>query len=347
MFNFWLRAARQVGMSHQMELKENRVALARPLPAPLPESRSRPARAPAQPSASHTNLAWLAVWMTGTLLSFTVSAVSVRELASSLNPFEMMSLRSAGGLLILTVLLFVRPSLRDGLVWRRMNLHAFRSTIHFVSQISWTFAITMLPLATVFALEFTMPVWVAVLAVIFLGERLTTSRVGSIVLCFVGVLVIVRPGLAFQPGSLVALVAAVAMAITAIFTKKLTATETTFAILFWMNLMQLPMNLAGSHPAFILNLHAAMILPIVGIIVGGLLVHFCLTNAFRCGDASLVIPLDFLRVPFIALIGWWFYGEALDAFVFIGAGFIILGVLWNVQAEARRRQPALAEPVEA
>jgi drug/metabolite transporter (DMT)-like permease len=152
----------------------------------------------------------------------------------------------------------------------------------------------------------------------------------------------VRPGFDFQPASLVALGAAVAMAITGIATKKLTATESTFAILFWMNLMQLPLNLAGSDPTFLLRLDGTMILPIAGLVLGGLLVHYCLTNAFRCGDASMVIPLDFLRVPFIALIGWQLYGERLDMAVFLGAAFIIIGVLWTVHAEARRIQPAPA-----
>ena len=79
-----------------------------------------------------------------------------------------------------------------------------------------------------------------------------------------------------------------------------------------------------------------MALPLLGIAVAGLAVHYCLTNAFRCGDASIVIPMDFLRVPLIAVIGWLFYGELLDAFVFAGAGLIIVGVLWNVRSEAQR-----------
>ena len=106
--------------------------------------------------------------------------------------------------------------------------------------------------------------------------------------------------------------------------------------MFWMNLMQFPLNLAGSDPTFIFRLDASMILPLVGVAAAGLSVHYCLTNAFRCGDAMIVIPMDFLRVPLIALIGWLLYGEHLDAFVFAGAALIIAGVLWNVRGEAQR-----------
>ena len=166
---------------------------------------------------------------------------------------------------------------------------------------------------------------------------MTASRVGALVICFVGVLVIVRPGLGgFQPAALIALGTALAFAMVAIATKKLVSTESTFAILFWMNLMQLPMNFAGCDLLFVLRLDWWMTLPLLGIGIAGLSTHFCLTNAFRHADASVVIPLDFLRVPAIALVGALFYAEPLDAMVFGGAGLILAGIVWNLRAEARR-----------
>ena len=99
--------------------------------------------------------------------------------------------------------------------------------------------------------------------------------------------------------------------------------------------MQFPLNLAGSDPMFIFRIDQSMILPLAGIAVAGLSIHYCLTNAFRYGDAMIVIPMDFLRVPLVAVIGWLPYGEPLDAFVFAGAALIIVGVLWNVRGEAQ------------
>jgi drug/metabolite transporter (DMT)-like permease len=195
----------------------------------------------------------------------------------------------------------------------------------------------LLPLATVFALEFTMPAWVALFAVLTLGERMSMARVGALAVCFVGVLVIVRPGLGgFQPAALIALGTAFAFALVAICTKKLVTTESTFAILFWMNLMQLPMNFAGSDPLFVTRLEWWMAPPLLGIGIAGLTTHFCLTNAFRHGDASVVIPLDFLRVPFIAMIGALLYAEPLDGLVFAGGGLILAGIVWNLRSETRR-----------
>jgi drug/metabolite transporter (DMT)-like permease len=292
-----------------------------------------------------TQLGWLAFWMSGTLLSFIVAALSVRALANTLNAFEMMSIRSLGGLVILGLMALAHPELRHSVRFRHMGMQGFRNVAHFGSQICWTLAITLLPLATVFALEFTIPAWVTLLAVVFLGERMNAIRAAALALCFVGVLVILRPGFeAFQPAALLMIAGALLFAIAAVITKKLIVTEATFSIMFWMNLMQLPLNLAGSDPHSFLKLDASMVLPLIGVAVAGLAIHYCLTNAFRCGDATIVIPMDFLRVPLIAIIGWMFYGEHLDAFVFAGAGLIIAGVLWNVRAEAQRNGQLAAMP---
>jgi drug/metabolite transporter (DMT)-like permease len=121
-----------------------------------------------------------------------------------------------------------------------------------------------------------------------------------------------------------------------IITKQLTATETTFAIVFWMNMMQLPMGLAGSDPAFLMKLGAAQIPPVIAIGIAGLSAHYCLANAFRAGDALFVLPIDFARVPLIAIVGWLFFGETLDIFTFIGAAVILCGIFWNVRSETRK-----------
>jgi drug/metabolite transporter (DMT)-like permease len=278
------------------------------------------------------------MWMSGVLLSFTAMALSIRALGKTLGVFEILSIRNATGILVLSALAFVRPQLRLQLTTRQIWLQATRNVLSFAGQFAWALGITLLPFATVFALEFTTPAWVALFAVLVLGERMTASRIGVVVLGLAGILLIARPGLeGFRPASLLVLAAAVAFGASAITTKKLTTSQTTFAILFWMNAMQLPMNLLGSDPLFVRKLEGAQLLPLIGIALSGLTSHLCLTNAFRYGDATVVYPLDFFRLPLIALIGWSFYGEALDPMVFAGAGLIIAGVLWNLHAAARGR----------
>jgi len=287
-----------------------------------------------------SKLVRVVLWMIGALLSFSVMAVSIRELSrGGLSIFEILAIRSGVALVVLLVLLAVRKDLRVHAMPRRMRLNFLRNGVHYASQFSWALSLTMLPLAMVFALEFTMPAWTALLAVWFLHERLTPSRLGVVVLGFIGVLVILRPGITeFKPAAALVLLAAFGYAITMIATKELTKTETTFGIVFWMAVIQFPLSLIGSNPSVFLHLDGRHLLPAIGVGVAGLTSHFCLSNAFRSGDATLVVPLDFMRIPLIAVVGWAFYGEQLDIFVFVGALIIVAGVLWNLRSEVARAQ---------
>jgi drug/metabolite transporter (DMT)-like permease len=283
----------------------------------------------------HRDLLRVILWMTGALVSFSTMAVSIRGLASTLHIFEILATRNASGLAILLAIGLAKPDLLFAVTLRRAGLQLSRNVIHFGAQYLWVLSVTLLPLATVFALEFTMPAYAAILAVVFLRERMTAGRIGVVVLGFLGVLVILRPGIAsFNPAALLVLTAALGFAVSLIQTKALTTSETTYAIVLWMNAVQLPLALIGSEPRNFLNLGVGQALPLLGIAVSGLASHFCLAQAFRFGDATVVVPLDFMRIPLIAFVGWWLYGEALDAYVFAGAGLIMLGISWNLRAEA-------------
>jgi len=276
-------------------------------------------------------------WMIGALLSFSAMAVSIRGLAGTLSVFEILAIRNGLGILFLVVLGAWSGMLRANLITRRFTMHVVRNSLHFGGQYAWASAVLLLPLATVFALEFTAPAWTALLAALLLGERLTPSRIAAIVLGFVGVLIILRPGLeSFRPAALLVLVAAVGFAATTISTKMLITTETTFAVVLWMNILQLPMALVASDLFFPAKLAMQHLPAVLGVGISGLSAHYCLTNAFRSGDATVVVTIDFLRIPLIAVVGWWLYGEPLDVFVFVGAAVIIGGVLWNLRVEARR-----------
>ena len=283
-------------------------------------------------------IARVVLWMVGALLSFSVMAVSIRELSrAGLSIFEILAIRSGVALLVLLTLLAARKDLRVHALPRRMGLNIFRNTVHYASQFSWALSLTVLPLATVFALEFTMPAWTALLAVWFLHERMTASRLGVVIFGLIGVLIILRPGITgFNPAAILVLLAAFGYAITMITTKQLTKTETTFGIVFWMAVIQFPLSLIGSNPNVFLQVDPRHILPVIGVGMAGLTSHYCLSNAFRSGDATLVVPLDFMRIPLIAVVGWAFYDERLDVFVLLGAMIIVSGVLWNLRSEVAR-----------
>ena len=278
----------------------------------------------------------------GTLASFTALAVSIRALTATLSVYEVLAIRNLGGIVILGVYA-VLAARGDIGAPRPLWLHGIRNVFHFAGQAAWTTGLTLLPIATVFALEFTAPAWTVVLAALFLRERLTTGRVAAVVLGFVGVLIILRPGLsAFDPAGLIVLFAAMMFAVQLTTTKRLTGSNTVLNILFWMNIMQLPLylvaqGLTGRPPLLFPHLTLAMLPALIGLCTTGLLAHVCLTNAFRHGDAIVVVPIDFMRIPLITLVGVLLYGEAFDPLVLLGAGVTAAGIVWNIRAETRRR----------
>lgn len=281
-----------------------------------------------------TRIARVVFWMTGTLLSFSTMAVAIRELYGPLNLFEVLAFRGVCGIVFFGAIALSRPESRKALRTLRLPLHVARNTVHFGATYAWAFGLTALPLATVFALEFTMPAWAALLAVIVLGERLNTGRAVAVLAGFVGVIVILRPGVGtLQPAAFAVLAAAFGFAAAAVMTKRLTSSESTLTILVYMNAVQLPLNLIGCDPHFLTKIEPSMAVPLVALCVSGLASHYCMTNAFRAGDAILVVPLDFLRIPLIAAVGAVLYGEELDVMVFLGAILIVAGIGWNLRRE--------------
>ena len=272
-------------------------------------------------------------WMAGTLFAFTAMAVAARELSDTMHPFEILLFRSVVGLVIVGVLV-----LRAGtsvLATRRLKTHVIRNTLHFGGQFGWVYGIALLPLAEVMAIEFTTPIWTAVLAVLFLGERMNRGRVAAIVFGFLGILVILRPGVeAVQPASLIVMASAFCYATTHVTTKTLTATDAPLTILFYMMVIQLPMGLIPSMFEWTPPVLADVPwLVLVG--ASALIAHYCLARAFQLADATVAVPMDFLRLPLAAFVGYLFYAERFELAILAGAVLIFAGNYYNIRREGR------------
>ena len=279
-----------------------------------------------------------ALWMTGAIASFTTMAVAGRAVSLDHDTFELMFYRSLVGIVV--VVTFAATSGRLGMIGhRRLGLHLVRNISHFTGQNLWFFAITAAPLAQVFALEFTAPLWALVLAPIFLSEAITKSRALAALVGFVGILVVTQPfSEPLTPGVIAAAGAAIGFAGSAIFTRRLTRTENVLTILFWLTVMQAVFGLVTAGWDGDIALPTTAALPwLVLIGFAGLLAHLCLTSALRLAPAAVVMPVDFIRLPLIAVIGWLFYAEGFDPLVLIGGGIIIAANWVNLRIEARRR----------
>ena len=272
-----------------------------------------------------------ALWMGGAVLSFTAMAIAVRELQRHLGSFEIVFLRS---LVMLAIVLAMLP--RAGLpsvLTKRYSLHLWRNVIHFLGQVLWVYSIGALTLATVFAIEFTMPVWAALLAWIFLKERLSFPRLAMLALGLAGVLVILRPGGgSFHPAALAMVLGSLCYASSFIFTKRLISTDSALAVLFWMAVIQTPISLAAALPQWVAPV-AADVPWVLAIGVGSFTAHYCMTRAMKLVDAMVAVPIDFIRLPLIAGVGAVFYGEALDPMVLAGAAIIFAGTYYSLSRE--------------
>lgn len=275
-----------------------------------------------------------ALWMGGAVLSFAAMAVAVRELQRRLGPFEILFLRSVVMLLIVAAM--VPHAGTVALRTRWIGTHVSRNLLHFAGQYFWVYSIGALTLATVFAIEFTMPVWVALLAAAFLGERLRAHRLVQLACGLAGVLIILRPGAgAFHPAALVMVLGSFCYAGTIIFTKRLSATDTPLTVLFWMSVVQTPIALAAALPRWIAP--TAADLPwIVAIGVGSYTAHYCMTRSMQLVDATVAVPIDFIRLPLIAVIGAVYYAEPFDPLVIAGAAVIFGGTYYSLYRETRR-----------
>ena len=270
--------------------------------------------------------------MLGAVLSFAAMAIAVRELQRHMGSFEILFLRSIVMLAIVAALLPRSPG-----TWRtrRFALHAWRSAIHLAGQYLWVASLGLLALATVFAIEFTIAVWVAVLAALFLHERLTTGRVVQLALGVAGVLIIIRPGgIDFHPAVFLMLLGSLCYAGSLVLTKRLSATDSPQTVLLWMSLMQAPITLLAALPSWVTPpLSSLPWILLIG--AGSYSAHYCMTRSMALADATVVAPVDFIRLPLIAVIGSVFYAEPFDPLVIVGAAVIFAGTYYSLSRERR------------
>ena len=300
------------------------------------------------------------LWMVLALVSFSLIAIAGRESGRTLPVTELILWRSIIGVIVLTAIYRWQGSVRIGVATPLLRIHMLRSLVHFSAQYAWLYALSLIPLAELFALEFTAPLWVAVLAPLFLGEKLTGWRILSAAVGFLGAFFVVEPGLfsghlqmTASTGALFAAASAVGFASSMILTKRLTRVDPAMRILFWMQALQaviamvliVATGIHSGHWPLIANAQTSPLVWawVVVLALAGLGAHFGLTRAFALADAIIVAPMDFLRLPLIAMVGAFFYGETLRPSVAIGAAIVVIANTLNMWAE-RRAKMATAQP---
>lgn len=273
-------------------------------------------------------------YMMGAIASFVAMAVAGRAVSFQLDTFEIMLFRSFIGFLLVLGFILVRGEGKN-ISRRHMGIHVVRNLFHFSGQNLWFFALTVIPLAQVFALEFTTPLWILILSPLILGERLSRKKISVGLIGFGGALLVAQPAMSgLSLGVISAALAAVGFAGSIVLTKKLTQSETILTVLFYMTLFQLGFGIICAGYDGDISLPSAQNLPwVILIACAGLAAHFSLTAALSLAPATLIAPIDFIRLPAIVVIGFVFYSEPVDALVILGAGIIFAANYVNILGE--------------
>lgn len=280
-----------------------------------------------------------ALWMMGSMASFLTMTVAGRALMPALDAFQVLEMRSIVGWFMLLPLVFAAGGFKAMRTSRPLQ-HIGRNVVHYAGQLSWFVALSMIPLAQLMSIEFTSPIWGALAAVVFLGERMTLRKIAAILFGILGVLIIVRPGVtAVEPGHLIILTGAVFFGFSVAMVKSLTRTDSVVVIIFWMLVIQ---SAIGLVPAIMVwqTPTADMVPWILVVSFTGMSSHFCMARALSYADATVVMPMDFLRLPLAALIGFLLYSEQIDVYTAVGAGLILAGNLFNLRRRAKEPEMA-------
>lgn len=276
------------------------------------------------------------LWFCGTMAGFAGMAISARELHTTMSTFEILFFRSLIGVLV--VLPFIMRNRFRDLRTTKFRFHGCRALVQFSAQLCWMYGIIHLTLSDLTAIEFTVPVFTAVLAVMFLGETMWRHKWIATLLGFVGVLIILQPeGSAFSVAGFVMLLGSALYAGSGIFVKYLTRTDTPQGIIFYMNAMQLPLGLIPAVFIFEWVTPAPTDIPwILAWGLSGLFAHYTMARALKLADITIIFPLDFLRLPLMALLGYLLYAEAINPWTAVGGIVIFAANYYGVREEARR-----------
>ena len=267
------------------------------------------------------------------IVLFSIMIIFIRKASENLHILEVVFFRN---LLAFFVMLPILKS--TGLVAIKMNntkLFFVRGFFGAIGMLAGFTCLTLIPLAQATAISFAQPIFITIGATIFLGEIIKVRRIVAIVIGFIGMLIIVQPGVnSFSFGIMLAIIAALAHSLNALIVKKLTLTETPQAIITWMVIILIPITLIPAlvvweWPSFETWLY------LWGIAIVGSLAHFLWTKSCSMADITSLQPIEFIKLPIIALFGWMIFSEIPGTWTWVGGLIIFISTIYISHREAK------------
>jgi drug/metabolite transporter (DMT)-like permease len=265
-----------------------------------------------------------------------LAACSRAAMNAGLHPFQVVFLRNLFAVIILLPLLAWRGwSLAQS---RQFSLYWFRVGISFFSMLAWFYALSLIPIGEVTAISFLAPLFGTLGAIMFLGERVRVRRWAALIVGFAGAMVILRPtGNSIGLGQMCAIASAMAMGLSVVLMKQLTAEDDPDKIVFLTNALLTPLSLVPA--VFVWRWPSTeALLPILGMGVSAVLGHVALVRGYAATEASLAMTFEFSRLPFAVAIAYLAFGETIDVWTWVGALIIFASAVYITRREAQLRR---------
>ena len=257
---------------------------------------------------------------------------AAKYLADEVHIFEIVFLRCALVVVILSPFLFKEG--KKSLFTKQPKNQIYRIVTNSIAILLFFYGLSITPLSLATVLNFTAPIFTVIFAVIFLKEKLTTYRLISLVLGFIGVMCVLRPDLSLNLGGLLVLLSSLVWASSLIFIKKLTKTDSAVTISLYAGVGMMPATFAAAYP-YLEEINAVQFLFILFIALSGTTAQTLLNSALKRGDLSFLLPLDFLRLIWSVLLGIALFGESTSVFLWLG-GLFILGATTLIVTSERK-----------
>ena len=267
------------------------------------------------------------------IVLFSTMNIFIRKAAENLHILEVVFLRN---LLAFIVMLPILKS--TGLVAIKMNntkLFFMRGFFGAIGMLAGFTSLTLIPLAQATAIKFSNPIFITIGATIFLGEIIKARRIAAIIIGIIGMLIIVQPGVnSFSFGIMLAIIAALAGSLNALIVKKLTLTDTPQAIVTWMVIILIPITFILAIPVWKWPSFETW-LYLWGIAIVGTLGHFSWTKSYSMTDITSLEPIEFLKLPIMALLGWMIFSEIPGTWTWVGGLIIFISTIYISHRETK------------
>ena len=267
------------------------------------------------------------------IVFFSIMVIFVRKASENLHILEVVFFRN---LLAFIVMLPILKS--TGLAAIKMNntkLFFMRGFFGAIGMLAGFTCLTLIPLAQATAITFSKPIFITIGATIFLGEIIKARRIAAIILGIIGMLIIVQPGVnSFSFGIMLAIIAALAHSLSALIVKKLTLTDTPQAIITWMVIILIPITFIPAVPVWQWPSFETW-LYLWGIAIVGTLAHFSWTKSYSMAEITSLEPIEFIKLPIIALFAWMIFSEIPGIWTWVGGLIIFMSTIYISRREAK------------